>query len=139
MTSSTPTPVSGAILSTGNRGQHVITCKEGAEGSTCAQWGGERIYPASAVNALLQALAAAGALVASPPAPITGAVLASSKHGQKVVTCRPGTEDADCKLWNAERMYSATDVNALQLALQATTGNAQASQAEQEALRAEQD
>lgn len=138
MSSTIQAPVSGAILSTGNRGQQVITCREGAENSTCAQWGGERIYPAAVVNALLQALAMVGA-PASTPTPITGAVLASSKHGQKVVTCRPGTEDADCKLWNAERMYSATDVNALQQALQTATGNAQSSLGEQEAQRAEQD
>lgn len=108
----TPLPVSGAILSTSNHGQQVVTCQAGSEDSTCTQWNGERLYPAAVVGTLLLQLDAAGA---SPtlPTPVAGAVLETSKHGQLVVTCLSGAEDAHCTKWKAQRLYSATAVQAL--------------------------
>ncbi|MEC4339603.1 hypothetical protein VPH13_12845 [Stenotrophomonas pavanii] len=117
------TPVAGAVLSTSSHGQQVVTCQAGSEESACVQWNGERLYPAAVVGTLLLQLDAAGA---SPtlPTPVAGAVLETSKHGQLVVTCPSGAEDAHCTKWKAQRLYSATTVQALQQLLTAANGEA---------------
>lgn len=117
------TPVAGAILSTSGPGQQVVTCQAGSEESTCVQWNGERLYPAVVVSTLLLRLDAAGASTALPT-PVAGAVLETSKHGQLVVTCPSGAEDAHCTKWRAQRLYSATTVQALQQLLTAANGEA---------------
>lgn len=107
-----PLPVSGAILSTSNHGQQVVTCQAGSEESACMQWNGERLYPAAIVSTLLLQLDAAGTSPALPT-PVAGVVLETSRHGQVVVTCPSGAEDAHCTKWKAQRLYSATAVQGL--------------------------
>lgn len=136
-----PAPVAGAVLEVSKHGRQVITCRIGAEESHCADSKAERLYSNTDVQALLKLVEDIEAdASATPPKdlfslqPVSGATLEISDSAN-VVLVKRGDENAFCQTRNAERLYRASHVIALQAELAKVQANEALLKTELQALR----
>mgnify|MGYP000331826371 CR=1 FL=1 len=139
-----PMPIAGAVLETSKHGQLVVTCTAGTEENLCTWLKAQRLYSATAIRSLQQLLTVArGEPTPEGPVdlhnlkPLRGVVVEVADQCCAVL-CKRGEEDEYCEKWQAERVFRASHVEALQKALAASQANEQRLQAQLDALRGQQ-